>query len=92
MIVSQRVSSVRDADLICVMSHGSVAGLGTHDELLKTCPLYEEICLSQLKREELGGAAPAPAAPAPAQAAPSAPVQPAAPNIPNLAFEGGEAR
>ena len=92
VIVSQRVSSVRDADLICVMSHGSVAGLGTHDELLKTCPLYEEICLSQLKREELGGAAPAPAAPAPAQAAPSAPVQPAAPNIPNLAFEGGEAR
>ncbi|MCF2621902.1 ABC transporter ATP-binding protein [Collinsella tanakaei] len=57
VIVSQRVSSVRDADLICVMSHGSVAGLGTHDELLATCPLYEEICLSQLKREELGSAA-----------------------------------
>ena len=56
VIVSQRVSSVRDADLICVMSHGSVAGLGTHDELLASCPLYEEICLSQLKREELEGA------------------------------------
>lgn len=56
VIVSQRVSSVRDADLICVMSHGSVAGLGTHEELLASCPLYEEICLSQLKREELGTA------------------------------------
>ena len=57
VIVSQRVSSVRDADVICVMSHGQVAGLGTHDELLANCPLYEEICLSQLKREELGGSA-----------------------------------
>ncbi len=53
VIVSQRVSSVRDADLICVMSHGSLAGLGTHDELLDTCPLYKEICLSQLKQDEL---------------------------------------
>ena len=56
VIVSQRVSSVRDADLICVLSHGRVAGLGTHGELLATCPLYEEICLSQLRREELEGA------------------------------------
>ena len=64
VIVSQRVSSVRDADLICVMSHGSVAGLGTHDELLAECPLYREICLSQLRREELGGTAAAGEAPA----------------------------
>ena len=55
IIVSQRVSSVRDADLIAVMRRGSIVGLGTHDELLQTCPVYEEICLSQLKREELGG-------------------------------------
>ena len=54
VIVSQRVSSVRDADLICVMRHGEVVGLGTHDELLATCSIYQEICLSQLKREELG--------------------------------------
>lgn len=54
IIVSQRVSSVRDADLIAVMRRGSIVGLGTHDELLQTCPVYEEICLSQLKREELG--------------------------------------
>lgn len=71
VIVSQRVSTVRDADMICVLDHGSVAGLGTHDELYTTCQLYREICQSQLRREELegqqGSAAPAsaPTAPAP---------------------------
>lgn len=70
VIVSQRVSTVRDADMICVLDHGSVAGLGTHDELYTTCQLYREICQSQLRREELegqqGSATPAsvPAAPA----------------------------
>ena len=70
VIVSQRVSTVRDADMICVLDHGSVAGLGTHDELYATCQLYREICQSQLRREELegqqGSAAPA--------SAPSAPI------------------
>lgn len=55
VIVSQRVSTVRDADMICVLDHGSVAGLGTHDELYTTCRLYREICQSQLRREELEG-------------------------------------
>ena len=55
VIVSQRVSTVRDADMICVLDHGSVAGLGTHDELYTTCQLYREICQSQLRREELEG-------------------------------------
>lgn len=55
VIVSQRVSTVRDADMICVLDHGSVAGLGTHDELYATCQLYREICQSQLRREELEG-------------------------------------
>lgn len=70
VIVSQRVSTVRDTDMICVLDHGSVAGLGTHDELYTTCQLYREICQSQLRREELegqqGSAAlvPAPTAPA----------------------------
>lgn len=78
VIVSQRVSTVRDADVICVLDHGSVAGLGTHDELYATCQLYREICQSQLRREELegqrGGAAPAPTLrPAPAPGAPTAP-------------------
>lgn len=71
VIVSQRVSTVRDADMICVLDHGSVAGLGTHDELYATCQLYREICQSQLHREELEGQqgsttpASAPTAPAP---------------------------
>lgn len=63
VIVSQRVSTVRDADMICVLDHGSVAGLGAHDELYASCQLYREICQSQLRREELegrqGSAAPA---------------------------------
>ena len=63
VIVSQRVSTVRDADMICVLDHGSVAGLGMHDELYASCQLYREICQSQLRREELegrqGSAAPA---------------------------------
>lgn len=71
VIVSQRVSTVRDADMICVLDHGLVAGLGTHDELYTTCQLYREICQSQLRREELEGQqgsmapTPAPTAPAP---------------------------
>lgn len=69
VIVSQRVSTVRDADMICVLDHGSVAGLGTHDGLYATCQLYREICQSQLRREELegqqGSAAPASAPGAP---------------------------
>lgn len=70
VIVSQRVSTVRDADMICVLDHGSVAGLGTHDELYASCQLYREICQSQLRREELegqqGSAAPTSAPTAPA--------------------------
>lgn len=72
VIVSQRVSTVRDADMICVLDHGSVAGLGTHDELYATCQLYREICQSQLRREELegqqGSTTPASAPTAPASA------------------------
>lgn len=55
VIVSQRVSTVRDADMICVLDHGAVAGLGAHDELYAGCQLYREICQSQLRREELEG-------------------------------------
>ena len=78
VIVSQRVSTVRDADMICVLDHGSVAGLGAHDELYTTCQLYREICQSQLRREELegqqGNAVPAPApSPVPAPGAACAP-------------------
>ncbi len=82
VIVSQRVSTVRDADVICVLDHGSVAGLGTHDELYATCRLYREICQSQLRREGLegqrGSTAPAPTpAPASTLSPASAPTAPA---------------
>ena len=72
VIVSQRVSTVRDADMICVLDHGSVAGLGTHDELYATCQLYREICQSQLRREELEGQQGS-AVPASTPGAPTAP-------------------
>lgn len=72
VIVSQRVSTARDADVICVLDHGSVAGLGTHDELYATCQLYREICQSQLRREELEGQRGS-TAPALAPGAPTAP-------------------
>ena len=76
VIVSQRVSTVRDADMICVLDHGSVAGLGTHDELYASCQLYREICQSQLRREELEGQQGS-AMPASAPSSASAPAAPA---------------
>ncbi len=50
-IVSQRTSSIFNADQIVVLDDGEVAGIGTHDELLKNCEVYEEIHMSQFKKE-----------------------------------------
>lgn len=52
-IVSQRAASIRHADKILVLDDGKIEGMGTHSELLRNCPLYKEICLSQLSREEV---------------------------------------
>lgn len=52
LIVSQRVGSIRHADRIIVLEDGAVAGIGTHAELMETCEVYREICLSQLSSEE----------------------------------------
>ncbi len=52
VIVAQRVSTIRDADQIVVLDDGEVVGLGTHEELLATCPTYQEIVTSQLTAEE----------------------------------------
>ncbi len=52
-IVSQRATAVQRADRILVLDDGALAGSGTHAELLKTCDVYREICLSQLSREEV---------------------------------------
>lgn len=48
-LISQRVTSIQSADRICVLDHGSLAGWGTHEELLATCPVYQEIYASQVK-------------------------------------------
>ncbi len=52
-IVSQRATTIRQADQIVVLDDGAVAGLGTHAELMDSCDVYREICLSQLSREEV---------------------------------------
>ncbi|KKM11131.1 multidrug ABC transporter ATP-binding protein [Clostridiales bacterium PH28_bin88] len=53
LIVAQRVSTVMDADQIIVLDNGRIAGIGKHQELLKTCAVYREIVSSQLSEEEL---------------------------------------
>ncbi len=54
-LISQRVTAVKNADHIAVLDDGKMAGYGTHAELLKNCPLYKEICLSQLSEKEVAG-------------------------------------
>lgn len=54
-IVSQRTSSIRHADKILVLEDGHMAGLGTHEELLKTCPVYQEIHYSQFDKNTSEG-------------------------------------
>lgn len=52
-LVSQRSTTIKDADKILVLDDGQLAGCGTHKELLSTCEVYREICLSQLSKEEV---------------------------------------
>ncbi len=53
--MAQRISTIMHADQIIVLDKGHIVGKGTHEELLKTCEIYKEIALSQLKEEELHG-------------------------------------
>ncbi len=53
LIVSQRISSIKNVDKIIVMDDGKIAGIGTHRELYKNCAVYREICLSQLSEQEV---------------------------------------
>lgn len=57
VIVSQRISTIRDADLILVLDDGSAVGMGTHKELLESCEIYREICATQIPEELAGTAA-----------------------------------
>ncbi len=53
LIVAQRIGTIKHADKIIVLEEGEMVGMGTHDELLKSCEVYKEIALSQLSKEEL---------------------------------------
>ena len=53
VVISQRISAIRHADLILVLDAGRVVGQGTHEELRRSCDVYEEICASQLEGEEV---------------------------------------
>lgn len=53
LIVAQRIGTIRDADRIVVLDEGRVAGIGTHQQLMETCPVYQQIAYSQLSKEEL---------------------------------------
>ncbi len=53
IIVAQRIGTIRDADKIIVLEDGKIAGMGKHEELMAGCPVYQQIALSQLSKEEL---------------------------------------
>ena len=53
IIVAQRIGTIKNADQILVLDKGRIAGLGKHEELMQNCPVYQEIALSQLSKEEL---------------------------------------
>ena len=53
LIVAQRIGTIRHADKIVVLDNGEAVGIGTHEELMQTCPVYREIALSQLSQAEL---------------------------------------
>ena len=54
VIIAQRVGTIMDADQIVVLDHGQMVGIGKHHDLVRNCPVYQEIALSQLSKEELG--------------------------------------
>lgn len=56
LIVAQRIGTIRDADKIIVLDDGKMAGIGSHDELMKNCKVYQQIAYSQLSKEELANA------------------------------------
>lgn len=57
LVVAQRISTILDAEQIIVLDEGKVVGKGTHEQLMRSCRVYQEIALSQLSKEELGYAA-----------------------------------
>ena len=54
VIIAQRVGTIMDADQIVVLDQGKMVGIGKHYDLVRNCPVYQEIAFSQLSKEELG--------------------------------------
>ncbi len=54
VIIAQRVGTIMDADQIVVLDNGKMVGIGKHYDLVRNCPVYQEIALSQLSKDELG--------------------------------------
>ena len=52
-IVTQRASTIQDADQILVLQDGEISGIGKHDDLFQNCPVYQEICMSQMQVNEV---------------------------------------
>ena len=53
LIVAQRIGTIKDADKIIVLDEGRIVGMGSHEQLMQTCDVYQEIAYSQLSKEEL---------------------------------------
>ena len=53
IMVSQRIGTIKNADVIIVLDDGELAGIGTHEDLINSCEVYREICLSQLSEKEI---------------------------------------
>ena len=51
LIISQRASTIQEADQIIVLNEGAIVGVGPHDKLIDSCEVYREICESQMKKE-----------------------------------------
>ena len=55
-VIAHRLSTIKNADLICVLQHGDIIEQGTHEELLKKCPLYKEMWKAHIGSRDEGGA------------------------------------
>lgn len=55
LIIAQRINTILSADRIIVLEDGKIAGMGTHSQLMKSCPVYQDIARSQMKGEDIDG-------------------------------------
>lgn len=55
LIIAQRINTILSADRIIVLEDGKIAGMGAHSQLMKSCPVYQDIARSQMKGEDIDG-------------------------------------